>query len=632
MAAPLIIVWRFMWITGVAVVFASVSVAAKPLQTVADLRYGVALYEYYQGNHFAALSELMVAKKQGGIQGHGDNPEVIEGGISLAFGMDAQASEFFSRLLDEDKPADVRNAAWFYLAKLHYRRGDDKAAREAFDKIVGKIPPVLQDDITALEIKLLTREQDYDSARQRLAALPQKRGKRDGLRFWRPYLNYNLAAAYIRQQQFAPAQQLFKRVASERLSVDSDFLEEQLAMYDKAYTAAGYGYFQQQDYARAREQFAQVRQHSPVANDALLGFGWSAARLGDYQQALAPWELLSQRPLADDAVQESLLAIPYAYLQLGHAAEAIKRYRAAEKIYLQEMARIDEAGNHIVNQPLAESLDLINDTTYYHWLLPEDSALVRPPIRYLLQLFSLNRFQNAVQTLRDLYRIQQRLQGWQASLDTYADLLGYRLRKFRSPAGEAEASAYTRQLSVFETQRDTIAHILDKAKQQQDVFLLLDERRQDLLNFVISGEQQAQRLAAAGEAVDEERRWLTRYRGMLLWSATLDFDERLWQVSTSVNKINQHLQSAEKTRVQVSRLLTEAPDIEAAQRRINAYAARIDNLLHDNARLMAQLEAKLRQQLFVELSQQRRRIQFYLAEARLAVAQIVDNLYLEQQP
>ncbi|MBX2809599.1 MAG: tetratricopeptide repeat protein [Cellvibrionaceae bacterium] len=607
------------------------SFAEKPLRSVADLRYGVSLYEYYQGNHFDALSELMVAKVRGGVQGHGDNPDIIEGGINLAFGMERTANAFFSRLLSEKKPAEVRNAAWFYLAKLQYQRGEYAAARTTFDNISGTIPPSLSDELRALDIQLLIRQQDYAKASQSLEAFPVRRGKNDGMRFWRPYLNYNLASAYVRREQYAPAQELFTRVASERLSVDSDFLEEQLVMYDKAYTAAGYGYFQQEDYEAARKQFASVRQYSPVANDALLGFGWSAARLGDYQQALTPWALLSQRPLADDAVQEALLAIPYVYLQMGNSVEAINRYQWAEAAYLEEIARIDETGNRILNQSLADMLDLANDSTHYNWLLPEKNSLVQPHIRYLLPLFSLNRFQNSVQSVRDLYRIQQRLQHWQASLDAYADLLNYRLRKFRSPEAQADSQDKAEQLLAISAQRDTVSQILTAAKQQQNVFLLLDEDRQDLLDFVVSGEKNAQLLASAGEAVDEQSRWLARYRGMLLWSATLDFDERLWQVEADLKAINHSVQLSRQAGDQVKRLLTEAPDIDAAQQRINDYSARIENLLNDNGRVMAQLEENLRQQIFVELAQQRRRIQFYLAEARLAVAQIYDNLYLEQQ-
>src|SRR5690606_16892179 len=72
----------------------------KPLSSVADLRYGVALYNYYQNHNLEAMTELMVAQQKGGIQGHGDNPEIMAGGFSMAYGMERHASEIFERLLD----------------------------------------------------------------------------------------------------------------------------------------------------------------------------------------------------------------------------------------------------------------------------------------------------------------------------------------------------------------------------------------------------------------------------------------------------------------------------------------------------------------------------------------------------
>lgn len=86
--------------------------------SVADLRYGVALYHYYQQDYIPALSELMVADTRDGIQGHSDNPELIAGGISLAFGMQHHAESVFNTILvDERRPQSVRDAAWFYHVK-----------------------------------------------------------------------------------------------------------------------------------------------------------------------------------------------------------------------------------------------------------------------------------------------------------------------------------------------------------------------------------------------------------------------------------------------------------------------------------------------------------------------------------
>ena len=89
-------VTRFASLAGILIVAvtanSSVAAKVKPRSTVADLRYGVALYHYYQQDYMTALSELLVAKQRGGIQGHGDNPEIMEGGFALAYGIDNYAA------------------------------------------------------------------------------------------------------------------------------------------------------------------------------------------------------------------------------------------------------------------------------------------------------------------------------------------------------------------------------------------------------------------------------------------------------------------------------------------------------------------------------------------------------------
>ncbi len=605
------------------------SFAEKPLTTVADLRYGVALYEYFQSNHFESLSELMVAKERGGIQGHKDNPELIEGSLNLAYGMDRQAGAIYNRLLDDAKPLEVRNAAWFYLSKIRYQRGEYEEVRASLANIEKPISSDLIDEMEAMEIQLLIKKSQFEEAEQRLAKASARTRSGRQFQYWRPYLNFNIGAVYARYEKMDTAQTFFSKVISERLSKNSNFHTEQLALYDKAFIASAYSYFQQENYKKAIDEFGQVRQATPLANDALLGYGWAKAKLGDYKAALAPWTILSQRPLADEAVQEALIAIPNAYLQLGDINRALDSYARAEDIYIKELAHIDRAGEEVLGKSIVELFQLEDSEANYSWLVPEHNSLVKTPSRYLLPLYTLNRFQNSVQTLVDLYRIRKKLEAWQENLDAYADLMDYRLTTFRRQQQPAEYGRMSSELLELKTQRDEMAAVLNEAKQQKDVFMLLDEDRQDLLEMVQSGERNAKVLSAAGESTEEESEWLQRYRGLLLWSATLDFDERIWQVESELNAVAKTLASASNANDKIKVLLTDAPDISSAQERISGYAVKVNALLTNNNDVMASIEADVRAQIFTALALQRQRVQFYLGEARLAVAQLYDNKYLE---
>lgn len=604
--------------------------AEKPLRNVADLRYGVVLYEYFQGNHFQSLSELMVAKERGGIQGHKDNPELIEGSLNLAFGMERQAGDIYGRLLGEDKPLSVRNAAWFYLAKIRYQRNEFEAVKASLENIAEPISADLVDEIAAMKIQLLIKAAKFDEAEQALANASARSSAGRQFQYWRPYLNFNLGAIYARYEKLDEAQTFFTKVARERLSRKRFYHKEQLALYDKAFIANAYSYFQQEDYRAAINAFGNVRQATPLANDALLGLGWAQAKLGDYNAALVPWTVLSQRPMADDAVQEALIAIPNAYLQLGDTTRAIDAYARAEEAFIEELSSIDEAGTKILDQPLTELFQLDYSDASYSWLVPENNYLVKPVSRYLLPLFSYNRFQNSVQSLFDLNNVRVRLEDWQISLDSYSDLLDYRLKTFRlqqEPEGYRDMNA---ELLAISEQHQQLTAVFDQAKGEQNVFMLLDEDRQDLLDMVESGERNAKLLSANGQNVEEESEWLQRYRGLLLWSANLDFDDRLWQVEAELKEVDAILASAGNANQTIQGLLTDAPDIKSAQTKIAVFANRIDSLLANNNRVMASIEDNLRAQLFTSLALQRQRVQFYLGEARLAVAQLYDNKYLER--
>jgi len=548
------------------------------------------------------------------------------------------ASQLFSSLLESGEVIDTKSIAWYYMARMFYQRGNYKDAREHLARIITtELSDKLKADAAALDIQLLFRENEYELAEQRLLAAENNRDIAEYFELWRPYLAYNLGAHYVRQENKAAAQPFFDGITEPDLADDASTRSEQLAMADRANTASGYSAFQDEKYQEALTYFGQVRQVSAFSDDALLGYGWSAARLEKYTLAIATWQLLSKRELSSEAVQESLLAAPYAYLQLNLANEAIAGYQNAEKTFEDELLEIDRVGNVILEQPLVELLSLENNSATYNWLNQADNDLVQPYVRSLIELFSYNRFQNSVQNIRDLDQIKRRLIDWKVSMAAYDDLLDYRLTQFRGVGSNRQAVAgdtdpyKTQALSQLTRLRDELSDRIAKAKEARDVYIVLDELQADQLSLIESAEKNIAVLERAGEDVGEEKQWVERYRGALLWSANKDFDARLWELSAELKTINAALDSASNSSDAVESLLTEAPDINSAKAQIQQGNARLDAVLATTQSLLDTSEAQLRKQIFLVLAEQRQQLKFYLSEARLAIAQIYDNLYLEQQ-
>ena len=532
-------------VTCVALSVAPIVLSApkKAATEVSDLRYGVALYHYFQNDYFTALSELQVAEERGGIVGHSADPQVITGGIQLSFGMNNTASELFSSLVEKGETLNTKSIAWYYMARLFYQRGEYIAAREHLERVVETdLSKQIRADAAALDIQLLFKENEYEQADARLLARQKDSSIANEFEVWRPYLAYNLAAHFVRQKNKPAAQPLLDAISEPELSKDKRIRREQLVMADRSYTASGFSAFQDENYRDALEYFGQVRQVSAFSDDALLGYGWSAARLENYNLAISTWNLLSERSLASEAVQESLLAIPYAYLQLSLTNQAVAGYQNAEKTFETELAEIDRVGNVILEQSIVDLINLENTSANYNWLEPADNYLVKPYVPSLIELFSYNRFQNTVQTIRDLDQIKRRLNEWKISMDAYDDLMDYRLTQFRAagtnsnPLVGANDPFKADALNELVQLRDTISSTVKQAREERDVYIVLDELQADQLSLVESAEDNIAILERAGEDVSEEKQWVERYRGALLWSANKDFDKRLWALESELKK------------------------------------------------------------------------------------------------
>ena len=173
--------------------------------SVQDLHYGVALFHYFQKEHYDALTELLIAEAKGGFKGHQGATQLMKGGLSLAMNMERQATETFQRILEQENteyPPEVENAAWFYLAKLRYLRRDWLGAGEALDKVTAPSNKAMSHELDALRGNLAIHLQHKGQAEQYLASTPK-------MSSWLPYVYYNLGAAYSREGDLTKTSRYF---------------------------------------------------------------------------------------------------------------------------------------------------------------------------------------------------------------------------------------------------------------------------------------------------------------------------------------------------------------------------------------------------------------------------------------
>lgn len=626
-----------------------VSAQEAPKTTVADLRYGVALYHYYQQDYIAALGELMVADTRDGIQGHSDNPELIAGGISLAFGMQQHAESVFNQILqDERRPQAVRDAAWFYLGKLHYTRGDWAAAEQSFARVSSEFKPSLRAQMQALQMNIRIRNKTF-------ADLTLDNIDADGLSSWSPITLYNLGAAHARDGNFASAQTFFSELAEIDLSDNPQRRKEQWALQDKAYTAIGYSYLAEKKYAAAIREFTQVRLEGSFANQALLGYGWAAVAQEEYAQALRPWQLLRSRSLMYPAVQESLLALPYAYEKLGAQGEAVSAYQTAEELLTHEIQLIrnmratltegelltligsdplspEDAKKALHNEaPQDGTLTAVVTDDGQNWLKLDGTSIIKTRSAYLNELFAKNVFQTAVLDLRDLLRMQALLQNWLPKLDAYRELLLQKQATRGKQEQQLAQNSIAQKEQQLQTARATMAQQLEQVSSSENYMALADDETRALYARVERGQQTIAQMKAAGQNTSALETRINMFNGILLWRAAQEYPARLADQQAELKTIDASLAQIAQTRQQIADITATSMDIQPTLARLQVLHKEVETQLRNTDQLIAQQSGLLRKQVDQQLVANEKRLNNYLAQAHLAVARLYDA-ELRRQP
>jgi tetratricopeptide (TPR) repeat protein len=365
-----------------------------PITHVRDLHYGDVLFHYFQNDQnedFEALTRLLAYQHWQRVPHHEDDARLLAGGLYLELGMHNEAGELFQAVLTNDVPTGVRNRAWFYLAQVWYARGYLDKADAALRKINGRMSPELEAQKELLFGNVLMYEGNYDEA---IRLLSSWRAAPGGPQIWSAYARFNLGVALVRSKRLNDADPFLAGVGTMLAPTP-----ELAALKDRANLALGFAYLQSDQPARARPALARVRLNGPYSNKALLGIGWADAALGDYQGALTPWLELRSRDVLDAAVQESYLAVPYAFGKLNANAQSAEYYESAVKSFDTENLHLDEAIARIQKGDMLERVLSKDQTARYGWFWQLKTLPEAPESRYLYAVLAGHDFQEGSRTI-----------------------------------------------------------------------------------------------------------------------------------------------------------------------------------------------------------------------------------------
>ena len=616
----------------------------KEYPVVQDLRYGQALYAYYQQDYIDALTQLLKAKKQGGIQGHGDDPIVMEGGFALSFGMEQYASSIFETALADTRDEKTSNAAWLYVGQVQYDQGQYEKAIAAVEKISSKTNKYIQSRKEILKLNSLIRLARLEEA-QSLAKGIQKR------RELSPYVNYNFGAAFGSRGEFALAQDYFGKVQL----VDNSSTKE--ALFDRTKIAQGYAYLLNENFDEAVNAFNKVGLLSPLVNRALLGYGWAEIGRGNTDIALIPWRRLAQSDTLDTSAQEALLAVPYAYEKLDKVNRAIEAYEQAEISYQQEVTRL-KASLDKLDESLI--LDLIRDTdsddnarsvsgdTRVKLNYARDTVL-DPELIYFSELFAKDAFQENIQHLRDLLSVEKLVQSWQNRVDFYREEIARRETTRKDGRYQRITAKLSQDRDRLRSAYDALNKKIIDVERNQKWLTLADADTKDMLMrvnpYMDYVEPDLKANIAQGQAdtaPDENIRYkpgrfrpnaslnsyqqtvLRRSTGLLLWDASESFMDRLWKLKSDAASLEAALKESDKVLARTLRAQNQAMDLSNYQTALISAKEKVVQINTQSLAAQTSIVNKLLSQMQAHLRKTLSQIEAYQAQARLSVARLYD--------
>lgn len=584
-----------------------------PVTRIRDLHYGDVLFYFYQEQDFEAITRLNAYEHWHQLPHHEAESQLLLGGLYLSLGLHNEAGQRFETLLTQDIPRGVRNRAWFYLGKVWYARGYLDRAEHALRQVQGTLAPALEAEKQHLFANALMRQGKFGEAEQLLRTW---QGPPD----WMAYARFNLGVALVRENRLAEADPFLTQVGTLETQ-----RSELLALKDRANLALGFACLQAGKPQEARAALERVRLNGPYSNKALLGTGWADAALGDYKRALAPWMELRERNLLDAAVQESYLAVPYAFGKLDASAQAAEFYESAVAAFDSENTRIDDAITRIRGGNMLDSMLAAEGDARYGWFWQLKTLPDAPESRYLYTVLAGHDFQEGLKNYRDLSFMGHTLDKWGDSMVAFEDMVATRERAYAERLPRADALLAAGTTDKLLQAREDLQGRLDAVESSGDVAALgTSEEREQWAQ--IRRMEAALASAPSGEETDALRERVRLVKGVLYFRLSDAFKARMWQQRRSIKDLDVALREAQNRWVRVEKARKSVPtDTGEFANRIAALRQRIDALQLRLAESSRKQNSYLSELAVASLEAQKERLSTYQIQARYALASMYDR-------
>ena len=601
-----------------------------------DLRYGWALYEYHQGNVFEALTQLAVAREQGGIEGHGDHPALVEGGLMLSWGMTREASKLFTELLGSDGAGstlspEVRNQAWFYLGKVFFLEGNRELAGENLERVDGEILAEANHDLFREWVYLRARVAMMSSRIEDVSKLTSLKEQLEDTDIWSLYLQYNSAVAALDAGDVATAEaELQTLIAIIQQSADSAEPEaEREGLLDRARLSLARLYLRDGRFDAALEILGDMPLNGVFADQALFDYAVAAAGQGRPDRALDALDTLSNRNLFLPWRQQVPFARAYVLEQMSRPQRALSAFKQAADLYQARIKELDNIRNELSEQSLMAQLDFTRDSD---GILTDSYGRLRvqPSDFGMAEVLASETFQQALAELNELYQMQSFIAERQSRFESFRIMLETREQQRQVRIAETRRALENQQADQWQTLHEEFRETIATALAEEDVqFFMTAEQKalRDKLNEV------EETLAGLPDdaTTARQRETYRRMRAYFDWWIADDYGVNRWAAQKQLRELDREMQHFQAQRQRVETLMSDDDRHAELVRRISASESELATLGQEVAVALSSARRILLSQVDSMLVAQQEELNGYLVASRHAQARLADQLFRTSQ-
>lgn len=604
---------------GLASAQASSLLPSEP-QPVAEPAYGEILYQYFQDRDFAALTAILRAQAQGRLKQHDAEAKVLQGRLYLRYGLQNKAEQLLRGLISQPIQSRTRAELYFLLAESRHQIGDNKGARSFLTRIDDGQIQRFHNEYHHLSASLAFEAGDFSRANQHLDAI------RDDASL-AAYARYNHGVALLRVGENEAAINRFNAV----LQVPARSLIER-NLVDKTALTLGYYHLQNSAPGKARRYLLSVREDSQFASRALLGLGWSYLNEANYREAIAPWRKLSEGDKRDLAVQEGLLALPFAYQSLQANQQSMESYQAASGLFEAEKSKLQRIIEQVRK---GELLPLFRHHTRQqqgvefqsNWQPSKLNLEASEHNYYLIELLASKSFYFAFRDYQDLYYLRTNIEHWSQQIPIYSRMIRENRAFYRQKIPAVERKLRTINPKRYSSKLARLKQMRQKSDSPEGNEILATDTEQGQLKTIRALKKSLGRMKGKIELTEQEEK-LKFLDGVMQWQLDAKKIDRQWQATKIIWAVEEQREKLDK------QMARSARSSEIAGKRFSGFDQRLaqlrSRLQQANRRidgLLRRYEARLNAMAVAALKERADMVHQLELQSDLALARLLDSTY-----